>query len=60
MNKNNEFKEVINMAQNNGKIEDFYNIMNDYFCELEKYHPQIYVNLTKNTNYLQSFSHYYI
>ena len=47
MNKNNEFKEVINMAQNNGKIEDFYNIMNDYFCELEKYHPQIYVNLTK-------------
>lgn len=47
MTKDNKFKEVMDIAKNDGKIEDFYTIMNDYFSELEKYHPQTYTNLMK-------------
>lgn len=42
-----EFKEIIEVIKENNKIDEFYNIMNDYFCELEKYHPQTYANLMK-------------
>ena len=41
------FKEVIDMVQKNNKTSDFYNIMDEYFIELEKYHPQTYTNLMK-------------
>lgn len=40
-----KYRKVVEMAQNNNKMDEFYVIMDDYFEELEEYHPQIYTNL---------------
>ena len=50
--KKSEFKEVIEIAKENNKLDEFNKIMDDYFCELEKYHPQTYVNLMKELHKL--------
>ena len=42
-----KYKEMIEVIEDNGKISEFHDIMEDYFTELEEYHPQIYVNLMK-------------
>lgn len=41
------FKEVIDMIHSHKKEKDFYTIMDEYFDELHKYHPQTYSNLMK-------------
>ena len=37
----NEFRKVSGIAHKNNKIEEFNDIMDDYFEELAKYHPKI-------------------
>lgn len=44
---NNNYTEIIKMVKEHKKENEFDNIMNDYFMELEKYHPQTYNNLMK-------------
>lgn len=41
------FREVINIAKENNAMSDFYNILDDYFKELEKHHPNVYENIMK-------------
>lgn len=48
----NEFRKVSGIAHKNNKLEEFNDIMDDYFEELEKYHPKIYVNLMKELHKL--------
>lgn len=47
MGKDNKYKKIISMVEANDKLDEFYEIMDDYFCELEQYHPQTYTNLMK-------------
>ena len=51
----NEFRKVSGIAHKNNKIEEFNDIMDDYFEELAKYHPKIYVNLMKELHKLQMY-----
>ena len=48
----NEFRKVSGIAHKNNKSEEFNDIMDDYFEELAKYHPKIYVNLMKELHKL--------
>lgn len=48
----NEFRKVSGIAHKNNKLEEFNDIMDDYFEELAKYHPKIYVNLMKELHKL--------
>ena len=52
MDKKSKFKEVIDMIKCNKKTNEFYNIMDEYFTELEKYHPQTYISLMKELHKL--------
>lgn len=47
-----EYKKVIKIAESNGKLEELYNILDDYFNELEIHQPQTYNNLMKEINKL--------
>lgn len=47
MNEKGKYEKVIAMIKENDKYKEFYSIMNEYFDELEKYHPNIYANLMK-------------
>jgi hypothetical protein len=47
-----KYTKMLKMVKECGKTEQFNNIMNDYFDELEKYHPQTYNNLIGVVNKL--------
>ena len=42
-----KYRKIVKMVECNNKLDELYVIMDDYFEELEKYHPQIYNNLMK-------------
>ena len=44
---NKEYTKVVKMIKDNKKEKEFHEIMDDYFAELEKYHPQTYTSLMK-------------
>ena len=44
---NHKYRKAIEIAKKNNKVEELNTIMDDYFDELEEYHPQIYSNLMK-------------
>lgn len=46
--KEGKYRKVYDMASQNNKVEQLYDIMDEYFNELEKYHPQTYNNLMKS------------
>lgn len=50
--KESKYREAMKMAQQHGKSEEFYDIMDEYFCELEEYHPQTYKSLMEEVNRL--------
>lgn len=52
MGKMSEYKEVLDIAIKHKKTEEFHTILEDYFIELEKYHPQTYINLMKELHKL--------
>ena len=42
-----KYEKVIDIVKSNDKHVEFNKIMNEYFDELEKYHPNIYANLMR-------------
>ena len=52
MTKESEYKEVLDIAIKHNKLQDFHIILEDYFIELEKYHPQTYTNLMRELHKL--------
>lgn len=42
-----EFKKLFEVAHKNNNVDELENILDEYFVELEKYHPQTYTNLMK-------------
>lgn len=42
-----KYEKVIDIVKSNNKHIEFNKIMNEYFDELEKYHPNIYANLMR-------------
>lgn len=42
-----DYTKVVKMVKENKKEKEFNEIMDDYFMELEKYHPQTYTSLMK-------------
>ena len=42
-----KYEKIIDMVKSNDKHIEFNKIMNEYFDELEKYHPNIYANLMR-------------
>lgn len=52
MNNKNKFNDMIKIAKDNNRMEDLNNIMDNYFSELEKHHPQTYVNLMREIHKL--------
>ena len=52
MTKESEYKEVLDIATKHNKLQDFHIILEDYFIELEKYHPQTYTNLMRELHKL--------
>lgn len=42
-----KYRKLVKIAECNNKTDELYTIMDDYFEELEEYHPQIYCNLMK-------------
>lgn len=47
-----KYQEVVKMVENHNKMNELYIIMDDYFRELEKHHPQAYNNLMNEINKL--------
>lgn len=47
-----KYQKVVKMIESHNKINELYIIMDDYFCELEKHHPQAYNNLINEINKL--------
>lgn len=47
-----KYREAMQMATKYGKTEEFYDIMDEYFCELEEYHPQAYKSLMEEVHKL--------
>lgn len=47
-----KYRKIVKMVECNNKLDELYVIMDDYFEELEKYHPQIYNNLMKEVHKL--------
>lgn len=45
MSEKSKYRYILKLAHESGKTEEFYTIMDDYFCELEKYHPKTYQSL---------------
>lgn len=52
MEKESEYMKAISELTDNHKIEEYHHIMDDYFKELEKYHPKTYVTLMKELHKL--------
>lgn len=50
--KKREFEKIIEIAKENNKIDELSDTMDDYFEELEKFHPQTYANLMKELHKL--------
>lgn len=47
-----KYQKVVKMIESHNKTNELYIIMDDYFCELEKHHPQAYNNLINEINKL--------
>ena len=48
----NTYREAMEIAKKHGKTEEFYDIMDEYFTELEEYHPQTYKSLMEEVHKL--------
>ncbi len=52
MDNKSQYIKMVEFVEKNNKTKEFHEIMNDYFVELEKFHPQTYNNLMKEINKL--------